>query len=1240
MCGIAGIVQFQGHRDKASLVNLLTGMSEKIQHRGPDDQGIWIANDASVGFAHRRLSIVDLSPAGHQPMHSQDQRYVLTFNGEIYNYLELRQELQAQGVHFSSHSDSEVLIESYRVWGEACLTRFDGMFAFAIYDQETRSLFAARDPFGEKPFYYSRYNGDFSFASELSALACLPDFKASMDLASVAKFLCLQYIAGSDSLYQGIHKLKPGHFLTLDHRGALREQRYFEFQPEPSEAYDEADLLDELEAILVRSIQRRFRADVPVGAFLSGGLDSSLVVALATKKLGMDIQTFTIGFEGWSDSEHLTARETAAYLGTRHTEKILDPSCYALFDELVSKVDEPNGDTSLLPTYLLSQMAREHVKVVLSGDGADELFGGYGRYFLTLAEAAGHSSRQMGDYQVGQAYYSHKILTFTEVDLISLLVKLPQEACTALNQLREALDDSKLHLINRLRKTDIENYLPGAVLAKVDRMSMQNALEVRSPFLSLELARFAEKLPPHLLADGQGGKYLLKKLASRYLPGSLIDKPKRGFGLPQSLWGEQVLLEKAEQRLLKQSGFRYWWLKQEGIKPWIEHGKQHRASEIYKLWSIYHLDRFIELNHVAPVNTTNPVHLWMLGEKLMEKQSPTLVLSVFPVEFHNANEIPNVHNISFWKQSDNGWYYEKSRDWLNQLKSVFNLAERDTGQIFQRLVMVGVDSTEIYRNNDFLEKKNLQQVLIFEDSMWQSHRLKKRKGWRQELDKVYPAVFSITEQRFTGLQYKSMWQDLLFFLHCTFIPFGNPPHEDPFLKQEPRRLLDRKSPLRAYALVREAAYALKHLIKEQRHFRCLERQISAGFRRETAHEDKFIFVLPSLYSGGAERQACNLMVALTQQGKQVHLLSLSPLVGSSAHYLPLLERSGVGIIDMSEHYHGSSFEEIKATLPEENLRALAYDNPLVQRQIWPVFYRIFSENPANLVCFLDTPHLIGGVAACLAGEPSVVTSFRNINPTSFDFYERWYDPYYAALVQAPNLVMTGNSLGGNQSYADWLKLPETKIRLLRNGVDFTHYHTVSAEAITEARDRLDLEPNSLVIGGVFRLSEEKRPTLFIEIIRHLLKLNPNVRAFIAGEGPLKTQLERQIEVNHLHHKIQLLGPVRDVSPFISLSTLMLQTSRTEGTANSLLEAQYLKVPVVATPGGGVEESFDEGRSGWLLVDDDPQEMAQQLASILQSPEELKQRGQYGHEFVLKHFNLEQSVNSLLEFCHLARTEFK
>ena len=1232
MCGIAGIVRFQGQGDRANLNYLLAGMSEKIQHRGPDDQGIWVADDASVGFAHRRLSIVDLSTAGHQPMHSQDQRYVLTFNGEIYNYVELRQELEGQGVRFASHSDSEVLIESYRAWGEACLGRFDGMFAFAIYDKETRSLFAARDPFGEKPFYYSRYNGDFSFASELSALASLPDFKASTDLASVAKFLCLQYVSGSDSLYHGTHKLKPGHYLTLNSEGMLREQAYFEFQPEPAEAYDEEALLDELEGILVQNIQRRFRADVPVGAFLSGGLDSSLVVALATKKLGLDIQTFTIGFEGWPDSEHLTARETAAFLGTRHTEKILDPDCYALFDELVSKVDEPNGDTSLLPTFLLSQLAREHVKVVLSGDGADELFGGYGRYFSTLAEAAAHSSKQAGEFQVGQAYYSHKILTFTEVDLFSLLVKLPQETCTALNQLRETLNDSKLNLINRLRKTDIENYLPGAVLAKVDRMSMQNALEVRTPFLSQELARFAEKLPPHLLADGQGGKYLLKKLAARYLPASLIDKPKKGFGLPQSLWGEQVLLKKAEQRLLKQNGFRYWWLKQEGIKPWIEHGKQHQASEIYKLWSIYHLDRFIELNHVAPVDTTNPVHLWMLGEKLQDKKLATLVLSVFPLQFDASIRKEHIHRLSIWEDREACLRYVQGRDWMRQLKTVFKLAEDRFGQAFQRLVLVGVDSAELYRNSEFLQEKNLQQVLIFEDSMWQSHRLKKRLGWHKELDKVYPAFFSITEQRFTGLQAKTMWQDLLFFLRCTFLPFANNPHEDPFLKQEPRRLLDSKTPIRAYSLVREVVYTLKHLIKERQHFKRLKEQMKAGFRRKTVQQDKFIFVLPSLYSGGAERQACNLMVALAQQGKDVHLLSLSPLVGSSAHYLPLLERSGVGIIDMSEHYQGASFEEIKATVPEESLRVLAYDNPLMQRQIWPVFYRIFSENPANVVCFLDTPNLIGGVAACLAGVPGVVTSFRNINPSSFDFYERWYDPYYAALIQSPKLLMTGNSLGGNQSYADWLRLPVSRIKLLRNGVDFSHYQNVTTELQEQARTCLKLEHDSVVIGGVFRLSEEKRPALFIDVVRQLLNLNPHVIAFIAGEGPLKSQLERQIKAHHLQGKVHLLGPVQQVSPYIAISTLMLQTSRTEGTANSLLEAQYLRVPVAATPGGGVEESFDNGKSGWLLSESEPAEIAQQLANILTDAEELKRRGQQGHEFVLRHFCLEQSVNTLLNYC--------
>jgi len=316
MCGIAGIIQFQPKLTHGMMLNDLSLMSEKIAHRGPDDSGIWISDNNYIGFAHRRLSIVDLSNSAHQPMISGDGRFIITFNGEIYNYKELRENLRAKGISFFSDSDTEVLIESYRAFGPDCLQLFDGMFAFVIYDKVKNEIFAARDPFGEKPFYYSWVDGAFVFASELSAISTLPKFQKTTDFESVSRFLCLQYVDSDRSFYNNANKLQPGSYLYLTKDNHLDIHRYFEFNPSAKNNNVKVDdLVDELEAILIKNIKRRLRADVPVGALLSGGLDSSVVVAIAKNKLNADIQTFTIGFENWADSEHKDARSTASYLG-------------------------------------------------------------------------------------------------------------------------------------------------------------------------------------------------------------------------------------------------------------------------------------------------------------------------------------------------------------------------------------------------------------------------------------------------------------------------------------------------------------------------------------------------------------------------------------------------------------------------------------------------------------------------------------------------------------------------------------------------------------------------------------------------------------------------------------------------------------------------------------------------------------------------------------------------------------
>ncbi|MBM4201806.1 MAG: asparagine synthase (glutamine-hydrolyzing), partial [Gammaproteobacteria bacterium] len=356
MCGIAGIFRSEAWAapEVASLQPVLAAMGDRMLHRGPDDGGTWIEAGAYVGLSHRRLSIVDLSAAGHQPMSSWDDRYIVAFNGEIYNFLELRPELEAGGARFRTRTDTEVLIEAVRAWGlETALERFDGMFAFALYDRHTHELMLARDPFGEKPLYTMMRAGELAFASELTALRELPWFDDTCDEDALAEYLCFQYIGAPRSLYRSVQKLPPGHYARIRPGEDLKITRYFAFHPYgvEGEAQLSEELVDELEEILCRSLRRRLISDVPLGAFLSGGVDSSTVAALATRKLGVPLRTYSIGFEGAPESEHLIARRFAEHLGTEHHERMVTPDASRFLHEAGRHLDEPNGDTSCLPTY-------------------------------------------------------------------------------------------------------------------------------------------------------------------------------------------------------------------------------------------------------------------------------------------------------------------------------------------------------------------------------------------------------------------------------------------------------------------------------------------------------------------------------------------------------------------------------------------------------------------------------------------------------------------------------------------------------------------------------------------------------------------------------------------------------------------------------------------------------------------------------------------------------------------------
>lgn len=534
MCGIAGVMSLSGRHAPEQLTAWADAMISAFSYRGPDDRGIWLADDGRCALAHCRLSILDVSAAGHQPMLDAAQRSCIVFNGEIYNHQPLSTRLQDAGVSFVGHSDTEVLVNGLAREGADFLTRLEGMFALAYYDRERRELLLARDPFGEKPLYYAEFDGLLVFASELAALNQVPGFPTQISADTVAHYLTFQHPVGERTLYQHARKLPPGHLMRASAGQVTLAERYFHFicAGDHSVSRPLEEQVDQLEELLLRSLSRRLVADVPVGAFLSGGVDSSTAVALITRCLQRPIRTFSIGFEQAPESEHEEARAFADFLGTEHTEQLLRPEAFVeLVGDLARRMDEPNADTSCVPTYLVSQLARQQVTVAITGDGGDELFGGYGRYLQTLAAAEGREQQiQARSWHLGREYYSGRILLYADRQLEQLFGRIPSSTGDHLMAWRRRIDMDSRPYLNRLREADVANYLP-LVLAKVDRMSMLHSLECRTPYLSTEVAQFAAGLAQsELIAQGQG-KFLLRQLAKRYLPAQWIDRPKKGFSI-------------------------------------------------------------------------------------------------------------------------------------------------------------------------------------------------------------------------------------------------------------------------------------------------------------------------------------------------------------------------------------------------------------------------------------------------------------------------------------------------------------------------------------------------------------------------------------------------------------------------------------------------------------------------------------------------------------------------------------
>jgi asparagine synthase (glutamine-hydrolysing) len=615
MCGIVGVVDYEGRYRTPELQRLTTAMRDALAHRGPDDAGLWTSADGRVCLGHRRLAIIDPRPEGRQPMLDEAGRVALTFNGEIYNFRPLRAELERAGHRFNSRTDSEVLCHLLEGDPETAVERLNGMFAFGAWRTPQRELVLARDPFGKKPLYYLRDGAFMAFASELRPLEML-GLGGGIDPVAVQEYLLLQYVHAPRTIYRNVCKLRPGTVLTFRFGAAgecaERSHRYFRFEArEPVAPGSCPGLAEELRGLLVHAVADRLVADVPVGAFLSGGNDSSLVVAVMARELGVRPKTFSVGFTGSAASEHLAARQIAEHLGADHHELLVAPSAVDMLPEVVAALDEPNGDSSCLPVYLLSRFARGAVTVALSGDGGDEMFGGYDRYTETICESASLRRRlsflrRTGRWwSAGRAYFGDRILPMTEPVLRDLAGKLEPEAEDLMTRLR-SVADGRGPALHRLRTVDANSYLPGAVLAKVDRMSMRFALEIRCPLLDRRVAEWASSLPASALNDGTEAKKVLKSLALRYLPREIVYRPKRGFGLPDPCWSQQRLLDLADDLLLGTGARISGHLDARRLREHLARQRRPRKFNVYQVWELLVLEQWLRQAGSVPVAAVPP----------------------------------------------------------------------------------------------------------------------------------------------------------------------------------------------------------------------------------------------------------------------------------------------------------------------------------------------------------------------------------------------------------------------------------------------------------------------------------------------------------------------------------------------------------------------------------------------------------------------------------------------------------
>jgi len=644
MCGIAGFVDLHNSLPDDEAAAVLDRMCRVIAHRGPDDQGtLHTKQGAHLGM--RRLSIIDLA-GGHQPIFNEDKSVSIVFNGEIYNYRELQPRLEALGHRFQTHSDTEVIVHSYEQFGTDCVSQLRGMFAFAIWDENKRSLFIARDRVGKKPLYYSlTAGGTFVFGSELKSLLQHPAIRRDVNPHAIDSYLTYGYVADPLSVLQGIYKLPPGHQLTFAD-GRIEIASYWDFgygQPqENGNSRRSDDYLEELRALLAESVRLRLIADVPLGAFLSGGVDSSTIVGLMSRETSQPVKTFSIGFHEDSYNELKYARVAAKHFGTDHHEFVVTPDLVGIVDQLAWHLDEPFADSSVIPTYMVSKLARDYVKVVLSGDGGDELFAGYTRYvtdrsrrgFATLPRFVRQRlmaplSRRLPHEARGRNYLHNIALDSVDryIDSISIFTELNKpllytaEFRRALARPMRTDEEAAIPFRDYARRVktgepldsllyiDSKTYLPGDILTKVDRMSMAVSLEARVPLLDHKLIEFVNRIPANLKLNGLETKHIFKQAISDFVPAEILNRPKQGFGVPVQEWINEQLRDCIRETLTDRAARERGYAEPKYVQLLLDEHERGRRDHSTQLWTLFMLEKWHRVVYEAPAGLPAPAEL-------------------------------------------------------------------------------------------------------------------------------------------------------------------------------------------------------------------------------------------------------------------------------------------------------------------------------------------------------------------------------------------------------------------------------------------------------------------------------------------------------------------------------------------------------------------------------------------------------------------------------------------------------